>query len=287
MKIALCGLGKAGKEVALALQKRMDLELVCGLCRDNSTASKKTMGEIFNLPDLELPVYEIKDAKLAFALHRPDVVIDFSSKEATLRLLPLLVDQQVSIVICTTGFTPEELMNLQNYGKNKGIAVAYTPNVTIGINVMMNLAAIVAQCLPHFDYQITEMHHSKKADPVSGTAYKIEEALLKNLPEDKESIPINAVRAGGYIGYHEVLSVGQNERITIVHESFSRQAFADGAILAAEFIQERAGYFEMAEIVQNYLNDKPYHEVETEDASKVKHIEEIKHHTVKKDSAIS
>ncbi len=287
MKIALCGLGKAGKEVALALRKRIDLELVCGICRDNSTASEKTMGDIFDLPDMEIPIYEMKDAKLAFALHRPDVVIDFSSKDATLMLLPLLVDQQVSIVICTTGFSPEELMDLQNYGIQNNIAVAYTPNVTIGINVMMNLAAIVAQCLPHFDYQITEMHHSKKADPISGTAYKIENALMQNLPKEKGPIPINAVRAGGYVGYHEVLSVGQNERITIVHESFSRQAFADGAIMAAQYIEARRGYFEMAEIVQNYLNDGPHCPLETEDLTKVKHIEEIKHHVIKKDSAIS
>lgn len=286
MKIALCGLGKAGKEVVLALRKRLDMELVCGICRNDSSASKKTLGEIFDLPDLDLPVYEMKDAQLAFALHRPDVVIDFSSKEATLMLLPLLVDQQVSIVICTTGFSPEELMQLQEYGERHGIAVAYTPNVTIGINVMMNLTAKVAQCLPHFDFQITEMHHNKKTDPISGTAYKIEQVLRANLPEGKKSVPINAVRAGGYVGYHEVLAVGQNERITISHESFSRQAFADGAILAAQYIGGKCGYFEMAEIVENYLNDNPYSPI-NEDETKVKHIEEIKHHVVKKDSAIS
>ena len=66
---------------------------------------------------------------------------------------------------------------------------------------------------------------------------------------DRRIIPINAVRAGGYIGYHEVLIVGDNEAITITHESFSRKAFAEGAIRAAKFIKGKTGFYGMRDVL--------------------------------------
>ncbi len=86
---------------------------------------------------------------------------------------------------------------MKAYGGQHGIAVAYTPNVTIGINVMANFAGVIANCLPHFDYQITEMHHNKKRTPFPAPPIN-RRYLLAKLPEDKERIPINAARAGGY-----------------------------------------------------------------------------------------
>jgi 4-hydroxy-tetrahydrodipicolinate reductase len=130
------------------------------------------------------------------------------------------------------------------------IGAVYAPNVTLGINVLMSLLKTVARALPFFDYQITEMHHSRKMDRPSGTAKRIAETLENELPDIPVShIPINSVRAGGYIGVHEVLAVGEYEKISISHESFSRRAFAQGALMAAEYVIGRKGWYYMEDVI--------------------------------------
>ena len=130
------------------------------------------------------------------------------------------------------------------------MGVVYAPNVTLGINVLMSLLKTVARALPFFDYQITEMHHSRKTDHPSGTAKRIAETLESELPDIPVSrIPINSVRAGGYIGVHEVLAVGEYEKISISHESFSRRAFAQGAMMAAEYVIGRKGWYYMEDVI--------------------------------------
>ena len=117
--------------------------------------------------------------------------------------------------------------------------------------VLTKLASIL---LNNYDFQISEMHHKNKKDIPSGTAVKItkeiESGLLyagKDIPE--EGISINSVRAGGVVGKHEVLIVGEDDRITISHESFSRKVFAAGAIHAINFIQSKIGFYEMRDVL--------------------------------------
>ena len=113
----------------------------------------------------------------------------------------------------------------------------------------MMLTKKTAQLLPQFDYAITEKHHSRKVD-VSATARKIADMLKGIL---KKPVSLNSIRAGGYVGLHEVMAVGEYERITLIHESFSRQAFANGALIAAQYIAGREGFYEMEDVVKDYL----------------------------------
>ena len=255
MRIALCGLGKTGGEVAKAVCARDEDALVLGVCRAGSDKQKMTLGEVFELPGVTAPVVETGVLEDALGQTRPDVLIDFSEKQATLEMLPVLGRAGVPIVVCTTGFSPDELALLRQFGEDGGAAVAYAPNVTLGINVLMALAYIVAKLLPRYDYRITEVHHAGKADPISGTAYKIEEALQSALTKTKK-IPIKGVREGNRVGYHEVKVQGAHERITISHESLSREAFADGALMAAGFIAGKRGYYEMRKIVRQRLAEE-------------------------------
>ena len=79
-----------------------------------------------------------------------------------------------------------------------------------------------------------------------------EQAIENELSPDAGDIPINSVRAGGHIGIHEVMAAGENEEIVITHQSFSRRAFAEGAIRVARFISRRKGYFEMSDVITSY-----------------------------------
>ncbi|HEX2927316.1 MAG TPA: dihydrodipicolinate reductase C-terminal domain-containing protein, partial [Ruminiclostridium sp.] len=116
--------------------------------------------------------------------------------------------------------------------------------------------------LNNYDFQITEVHHKNKKDAPSGTALKIAKEIEKGLKSSgcrsiEPEIPINAVRAGGVIGKHEVMIVGDDDKIEISHESFSRQAFAKGALRAVEFLYGKTGYFEMNDVLSlnKILND--------------------------------
>ncbi|HEX3030761.1 MAG TPA: 4-hydroxy-tetrahydrodipicolinate reductase, partial [Bacillota bacterium] len=183
---------------------------------------------------------------------KPDVVVDFSTPEAALKNARIFARMKVNVVIGTTGFSDiglKKLFILANKHKN---AIVYAPNITLGINVLMLLANLAANILNSYDFQITEVHHKHKKDAPSGTAKKIAVEIEKGLAAsgitDKE-IPITAVRAGGVVGKHEVMIVGEDDKIEITHESFSRRVFALGAVKAIRFTQGKSGYFEMADVV--------------------------------------
>jgi len=133
-------------------------------------------------------------------------------------------------------------------------AICYAPNITLGVNVLMLLTNLAASILNNYDFQITEIHHKRKVDVPSGTAIKIAGEIKKGLDSagvsiKEKVIPINAVRAGGVVGRHEVMIVGEDDKIEISHESFSRRAFALGAIKAIEFIHDKVGYYEMSDVL--------------------------------------
>ncbi len=253
MKIALCGLGKAGIRVLRAVHNTPETELVVAFCRNDSPKAGKRISDVLPVKLFDTPIVEVRNAQTALKQYAPDVLIDFSDKDATLQLAPACAATGVGIVICTTGFSDEEMDFLKRVAQQDGAAMVYAPNVTIGINVSMQMAVQMAKMLPDFDYVITERHHNQKKDSISATAQVI--GRLLDLQLGKEP-PIIAMRAGGYVGYHEVSAVGQYERVTIIHESFSRQAFAQGALMAARYLQGKHGWHVMADFVSDYLENK-------------------------------
>ncbi len=253
MKIALCGLGKAGVQLVRLATERQGVELSMAFCRDGSDKAGKTISDVFPYKGFSSPIFELKSAGEVFLSDKPDVLVDFSSPDATMELLPLCAANGVKMVICTTNFTSEELALLEKTAKEtQGFGLVYAPNITLGVNVLMELVEETSRYLPEFDYAITEKHHNRKED-VSATARKIAKRLENVL---KKPVPVNSIRVGGYVGLHEVMAVGEFERITLIHESFSRQAFANGALLAADYLLCRTGYFEMRDVVMDYFGKR-------------------------------
>jgi 4-hydroxy-tetrahydrodipicolinate reductase len=194
-----------------------------------------------------------------------DVLIDFSTPEATLEHLALAEKNGTAVVIGTTGFTPEGEQRIR--AASAKIPVVFSPNMSVGVNLLFRLAAEVARAVPGYDIEIVELHHNRKKDAPSGTAVKLAQIVADSLgrdldavgvygrqgvigPRKKEEIGVLAVRAGDIVGEHTVYFAGPGERIELTHRAHSRDTFAGGALVAAKWAAGRkSGCYTMQDIL--------------------------------------
>lgn len=248
MRIAVCGLGRAGKVLARKIIGDSRDELCCAICREESAIANQDVGTVLGMCVCDIPVVPIPSVAKELVKREVDVVIDFSNKSTTLKMAKICAENDISMVVCTTNFEQEELRELKGIGECSSKGLIYAPNLTIGINLLMEFVERISKLLPDFDFEIVERHRKEKKK-VTTTAKLIAQRI------DRENVPISAIRVGGYVGVHEVTAANENERLTIVHESFSRDAFANGALMAARYIIDKSGYHEMTDVIQE-LEDK-------------------------------
>lgn len=193
---------------------------------------------------------------------KADVIIDFSHHSCAKMLCEYAVSTSTPIVFSTTGYTSEELDIINDAAKH--VAVFTSANMSLGVNLLIELAKQTAKILPGFDIEIVEKHHNQKLDAPSGTALMIADNI-KDVRADskyvydrsnvrqkreKSEIGIHAVRGGTIVGEHDVIFAGHNEVLTISHSAQSREVFASGAISAAKFIStQTAGMYHMADMI--------------------------------------
>ncbi|HEX2946370.1 MAG TPA: 4-hydroxy-tetrahydrodipicolinate reductase [Clostridia bacterium] len=273
IRVCLIGLGKTGSEVAKVLLAQEDIKLAAAVCRPGSSKEGRDLGEVIGCRDTGIIVAGADKLKEVIFRYKPDIALDFSKPEATIRNAVTLSRMKVNMVIATTGFSRFSLKRLFVLTRKYHNGIVYAPNITLGVNVLMLLTGIASSILNNYDFQINEAHHNKKKDIPSGTALKIageiEKALTSSAGNGAEAeeaslrrVPINAVRAGGIVGRHEVVIAGEEDMIEISHQSFSRKAFAMGAIRAVKYIYKKTGYFEMSDvlnlgsILSNYLENE-------------------------------
>jgi 4-hydroxy-tetrahydrodipicolinate reductase len=167
------------------------------------------------------------------------------------RLLEFGKSRNTPLVLCTTGYTPEQLALIEN--ASKSISVFRSGNMSLGINLLMDLVKRACAVLGEsFDVEIVERHHRRKVDAPSGTALMLADAAASALPfsdseyvferqsrrqqRGKHEIGISAVRGGTIVGEHEVIFAGLDEVIELRHSAASRDVFAAGAVKAAKFL---------------------------------------------------
>lgn len=248
IQVAVCGVGRTGSEVLRAVLDSNRFQLTAAFCSACSEKAGRDAGTYINRNDTGIIIREITQLEQALSETRTDVLIDFSNAVNARAILRACKKSRTNVVFCTTGFSEADLLWMTDFTLHNKLGVVFAPNVTLGVNVLLAALKLVARALPSFDYHITETHHSKKYDIPSGTAKKIASALAEELPDGTE-IPIDAVRAGGYVGMHTVLLASDYERLSLTHESFSRRAFVEGALTAAEFILNRTGWYEMEDVL--------------------------------------
>lgn len=200
-------------------------------------------------------------ATLADCPAAADVLIDFSHHTGTLALLEEAVRRSLPAVIATTGHTEEEKAGILAAAKK--IPIFFAANTSLGVALAARLVREAAAILPGADVEIIETHHTRKLDAPSGTALMLAESIREARPEltphtgreghgkrEPNEIGIHAVRIGNVVGRHEVIFSTGNETVTVTHEAHSRALFAQGAMVAAEFIVGRpAGLYTMKEVL--------------------------------------
>ena len=230
MKIALIGHGAMGQLVEkLAQEHEHEIGFVL-TSREAQTVSEELTAE----------------------LSQCDVVIDFSVAAAVRRNIDLCLLAGLPLVEGTTGWKIDraELMRIVEEGDG---ALLYGANFSVGAQVFFRIAASAAelfQNLESYDVFIEEAHHKRKADAPSGTAIKLGEIVAEHLGRE---VPISSTRAGHIPGTHRVGFDSRADHITLEHVARSREGFAEGALLAAEWIAERKGVYEFSEVFDQIL----------------------------------
>jgi len=199
-------------------------------------------------------------------LPQSDVVIDFTGPASCLSHLEQVVRTSKAMVIGTTGFSDQELIQLKTLASK--VPCVFSPNMSVGINVLVNIVGKIAKSLGEsYNIEVIEAHHNKKKDAPSGTALKLAEALADGMEWDLQEVGVYArhgitgerqtreigmqtIRAGDIVGDHTILFGGPGERIEITHRAHTRDTFARGALRAAAWVVNKpAGLYSMADVL--------------------------------------
>ena len=193
-------------------------------------------------------------------LSEADVAINFSVPDAAVANIKAAMEKQIPVVCGTTGWL-EHLKEVEDYCTQNKSAFIYASNFSVGVNLFFKLNKILAKLMhPHKSYtpQMKEIHHIHKLDAPSGTAITLAEGVFDQSEYTDWSIdetngdttlPITVERTGEVPGTHSIEYKSDVDSISIQHEAHSRQGFALGAVIAAEWIQNKKGVFTMNDVL--------------------------------------
>ncbi|RYE07010.1 MAG: 4-hydroxy-tetrahydrodipicolinate reductase [Sphingobacteriaceae bacterium] len=245
MKIALLGYGKMGKMIEqIALERKH--EIVLKITREN----------LHNL--------SIEN------LQQADVAIEFSTPHTVLANMKLCMDAGVPVVVGATGWY-EKILEVKEACLEHNSAIIYASNFSVGVNIFFHINKMLANIMNRFtDYevQVEEIHHTQKLDAPSGTAITIAEGIIENMPvktawvnvvsgqvDDTSPVAIQpnqllieSHRIENVPGTHTVIYDSEVDTIEFKHTAHNRSGFALGAVLAAEWIKDRKGFFTAADL---------------------------------------
>ena len=198
---------------------------------------------LFNEKMLQLPVHT--DA--FSALKGSQVLIEFTTPEATIQNLEACLKNKVNMVIGTTGLSEDQIKKIKTASKK--IAIVFSSNMSVGVNLLFKLTELTASKTgAHYSIHMTEAHHIHKKDAPSGTAKtlaQIAEAASRQKVED-----IKSIREGEIIGDHSVIFESDEDVITLTHHAKTRDIFAKGALVAAKFLaKKQQGLFSMQDVL--------------------------------------
>ena len=240
MKIALLGHGNLGKEIERVISESGTHEIV--------SISFKKLGD-------NMDVEGVKSA---------DVVIDATSPEIVLANIKQIASVGKNMVVATTGWY-EHLTEVESMVNEAGIGLIYGQNFSIGANLFLKIVADAAKAISKFDYDVygLEIHHTGKKDSPSGTALKVGQQILDNFPSkkrfqnervnrriEKDELHFASIRGGRNPGFHQVVFDSEADAITLSHAAHGRKGFAQGAVLASEFIEGKKGVHTFDEVFE-------------------------------------
>lgn len=261
MRIAIAGAGgRMGRMLIEAVLNSPDLTLAAALDRAGADAIGQDAGAFLGR-DTGVAITDQLDV-----LAGADCLVDFTRPEATLQHLQACVRHGTRMVIGTTGFDDNGRAAIEVAAQKT--AIVFAPNMSVGVNATLKLLEVAASILNSgYDVEVFEAHHRNKVDAPSGTALKMGETIASAwnvaLPDvatwtrhgdtgvrKPGTIGFSVVRGGDIVGDHTVYFCGTGERIEITHRSGSRATYAEGALRAARFLQDRHnGLFDMQAVL--------------------------------------
>lgn len=203
-------------------------------------------------------------------LQQADVAIEFSTPHTVLNNIKLCIDAGVPVVVGATGWY-EKILEVKEAVAEKNAAIIYASNFSVGVNIFFHINKILANIMnrfPDYEVQVEEIHHTQKLDAPSGTAITIAEGIIENMPvkeawvnvvsgqvDDASPVVINpnqllieSHRIENVPGTHTVIYDSEVDTIEFKHTAHNRSGFALGAVLAAEWIKDRKGFFTAADL---------------------------------------
>ncbi len=255
-KIAITGAtGRMGQRLIREISQSPHCELSAALVRPGNPLAGQDVGSLVDLPPFGL---ELSD-DISHVLRVSDVVIDFSRPEATLKLLK--ENSGTPLMIGTSGFTQEQREQITQAALS--IPIVLTSNTSVGVAVMKKVCKEMAQAFgADYDIDIFEMHHRGKVDAPSGTAISLGQSLAqvpgfhlndhtdRSGPREKGAIEFAVARGGGVPGDHSVIYAGEKEVLTLSHRALDRSLFAQGALRAALWLQDKEpGLYSMEDVI--------------------------------------
>ncbi len=262
-KIAVNGAaGRMGGRIITAIKETEGLQLSGALEMAGHPALGQDAGLLAGCGALGVTITDCHEQ----ALQDAEVLVDFTFPEVSLKNVEICARMGKTIVIGSTGFTPEQRTRVQEYACQ--VPVVLAPNMSVGVNACFKILREAARILGEgFDVEIVELHHNQKKDSPSGTAVRMGEIVAEALGRDyqssavyhregmcgartKEEIGMQTVRGGDIVGEHTVYFIGMGERIEITHRAMSRDMFARGAVRAAGWIVgQQPGVYDMQDIL--------------------------------------
>lgn len=241
--------GKMGREVIALIKEREDCEVAAGI-------------DLRSSEDFPFPFCSSPDQLSIEA----DVLIDFSHPSLLTSLLTMAKEKRLPLVLCTTGYSQAQVDEVRSASQE--IPVFYSRNMSLGINLLIELSKKAAQVLGRdFDIEIIEKHHNQKIDAPSGTALMLADEIStvlspepkyvfdrhsRRMAREKNEIGLHSIRGGTIVGEHDVLFAGHHETITLSHSAQSKEVFASGALNAALFLCGKpAGMYDMSDLLKD------------------------------------
>ncbi len=235
LKLAVSGArGRMGQRIINLAQKSSAFEVVCAFEVDDHQDIGKEIDGVMISYDKE----KIKQC---------DCFIDFTIPKATMENLVFAVKAKKSLVIGTTGFQQDQLSVLQDAAEY--IPIVFSPNMSVGVNIMFRLLGDAARSLKGYRIHIEEAHHIHKQDAPSGTAKQM--AKIVNANGFRVQLEqIKSIRDGEIIGDHKIVFESDVDRIELIHSAKTRDIFAQGALVAAKWVVNKTpGLYSMNNVL--------------------------------------
>jgi 4-hydroxy-tetrahydrodipicolinate reductase len=176
-----------------------------------------------------------------------DVVLDFTAPHCVLANIEGCVKAGKNVVVGTTGWY-KEIDRVRELVKQHDTGFVYAANFSVGVNIFLEMTRAAAAALRH-DYsgQIFERHHVHKKDAPSGTAIAMQD-ILRETSGTRQDLEITSFREGEVVGLHEIVLESKADRIYLCHDAKSRRGFAEGAVLTAEWLSGKKGFYDFKDI---------------------------------------